>query len=245
MSSTIDPQDVSNFESQAHLWWDEVGPFKPLHKINPHRISFIKSEIMSHFLLDEDKLSKPLSSLKILDIGCGGGLVCEPLCRLGGTVTGIDAGAENIRVASAHAEQHDLTISYIHTTAEDHLKSNKIYDVVIALEIIEHVSDVPLFLKSCVELLKPGGVLIMSTLNRTVKSYLLGIVAAEYILRWVPQGTHNWRQFIEPAELVFHLEDLGVKTKSLKGIEFNPFTRKWFLSDGIDVNYLLSATKQK
>lgn len=243
--STIDEADVQNFERQAHQWWDETGPFKPLHQINPHRIAFIKDEICRHFNLKTHENVKPLEPISILDIGCGGGLVCEPLSRLGATIKGIDAGKANIQVAQDHADQQNLKIHYEHTTAEDLATSDQKFDVVIALEIVEHVSDMALFLKSCTDLIKPGGLLIMSTLNRTVKSFLFGIVAAEYVLRWVPRGTHNWQQFVEPAELAFHLEDFGTQLKSLKGLEYNPLKRSWYLSDNTDVNYFLSAEKIK
>ena len=243
--NTVDQNDVDNFESQAHLWWDETGPFKPLHQINPHRLAFLRDEICKHYVLPTQNEPQPFSSLSILDVGCGGGLVCEPLSRLGANVTGIDAGQKNIDTAKHHAKTHDLEIDYFCETAEAHAAHSHLYDVVIAFEIVEHVSDVPLFLSSLNHLLKPGGILVMSTLNRTLKSYLLGIIAAEYILRWVPKGTHQWSQFIEPAELVFHLEDLGMSAKSIRGLDFSPFKQTWHLTDSTDVNYFLSAIKPK
>ena len=242
--STVNPEEIKNFESQSQHWWDETGPFKPLHQINPHRIQFIKSEICDHFSKDPSTPS-PLQSLSILDVGCGGGLVCEPLKRLGGDITGIDAGEQNISVASAHAKDMGLDIHYSHQTAEDLVESGQQFDVVLALEIVEHVQDVPLFLASLERLVKPGGLLIMSTLNRTLKSFALGIVAAEYVLRWVPKGTHQWKQFVEPAELTFHLEDLGFEPKSIKGLTYNPLKKGWSLSRDTDVNYFLSAQKSQ
>ncbi len=240
--STVNPEEINNFTSQAHQWWNETGPFKPLHKINPVRLSFLRSEIMAHFSR-ESVDTQPLKGLKILDVGCGGGLLCEPLARLGAEVTGLDAGQENIDVATKHAKDADLEITYRCQTSEDLATTGAQFDVVTALEIVEHVADVDLFVKSCSDLVHPGGQLFMSTLNRTLKSYALGIVAAEYLLRWVPKGTHQWSKFLEPAELSEHLEKNGLHLQSLKGLSLDPFTNTWKLSDDLDVNYLLSAVK--
>lgn len=237
-SSTIKPSEIENFTKDAHLWWDETGPFKPLHEINPTRLDFIVREIKGHFQLTGN--AEPLKKLRILDIGCGGGLICEPLARLGGAVTGIDAGAENIAVAQGHSQAQGLKITYEVNSPESY--ESKPFDVVIALEVIEHVDQVETFLSSCLGHLKPGGLLIMSTLNRTPKSFALGIVAAEYILRWVPKGTHTWSQFVKPSELSKSLRGLGCAPVSLQGLVYRPFSRTWSLSSDVDVNYMMSFT---
>lgn len=241
-STSIDPQEIAAFTKDAAFWWDEDGPFKPLHQLNPTRLAFIRKEIINQFKLSESA-AHPFQKLTMLDIGCGGGLVCEPLARLGADVTGIDPGLENIEVARQHAYQKNLNITYKATTAEEMTTQKQRYDVVIALEIVEHVADVGHFMQACCQLVKPNGSLILSTLNRTLKSYALGIVAAEYILRWVPRGTHNWHKFLKPSELVSHLRENAITPKTLKGMEYSPLTRKWQLSDDIAVNYLLSAHK--
>lgn len=245
--STVDPQEINAFTAQASHWWNEQGPFKPLHKINPLRLTFLRDEMLSHFKKSHNKTKPtdlPLDGLTILDVGCGGGLLCEPLARLGAIVTGIDAGQENIDAAIEHAQTSGLTIDYRCTTSEDLAATGTQFDCVTALEIVEHVADVPFFVKSCADLVRPKGQLFMSTLNRTLKSYALGIIAAEYILRWVPKGTHQWDKFLEPAELNDYLEENGVALQSLKGLTLDPFTNTWNLSDDLDVNYLLSAFKK-
>lgn len=243
-ATTIDQDEINQFNAQAGSWWDESGPFKPLHELNPHRLQFIRDEILGHFDIEPSSDHKPFKNLTIADIGCGGGLIAEPLSRLGGTVTGVDAGSENIKAAKAHADQSGLDITYLNTTSEDLAAKGMQFDVVTALEIVEHVADVPLFLKSCCDLVKPGGMIIMSTLNRTVKSYALGILAAEYILKWVPKGTHQWQKFVEPADLVMGLEKHGVATSKIKGLSFNPLKRTWSIGDDLDVNYMLNASKK-
>ncbi len=242
--STVNPEEVNHFTAQAAQWWDETGPFKPLHQINPVRLSFLRDEIIKHFTLKNQNTSQPLIGLTILDVGCGGGLLCEPLARLGATVTGVDAGQENINIAVHHAKESGLEMTYQCITAEELAATGVQFDVVTALEIVEHVADVDLFVQSCCALLKPSGQLFMSTLNRTVKSYALGIIAAEYILRWVPKGTHQWSKFLEPAELAEHLEKNGVCLKNLKGMTLNPFSNTWKLTSDLDMNYVLSAVKK-
>jgi 2-polyprenyl-6-hydroxyphenyl methylase/3-demethylubiquinone-9 3-methyltransferase len=239
-TNSVDPNEIAVFTKDAAFWWDEDGPFKPLHQINPVRLAFIRDEIINHFKVPESS-AHPLQNLVVLDIGCGGGLVCEPLARLGALVTGIDPGQENIKVARLHARKKNLKITYMATTAEKMVTQKQHYDVVIALEIVEHVADVGCFIQACSQLLKPNGILILSTLNRTLKSYALGIIAAEHILRWVPRGTHSWHKFLKPSELVLHLRANGITPKALKGMVFKPLTRQWTLSSDIAVNYLLSA----
>lgn len=238
--STIDAHEISHFSKDSARWWDEDGPFKPLHRLNPLRMAYIKEQICTHFDLDDITL-KPLNGLKALDIGCGGGLVCEPLARLGADVSGIDADTNGIEAARAHAEQSGLDITYIHGEAAD---LDQKYDVITALEVAEHVRDPAEFVSLCAELLKPEGLLIMSTLNRTPKSYALGIVAAEYVLRWVPRGTHDWKKFIKPSELTHYARHAGLHAHDVRGLVFNPLKNGFELSKrDLDVNYLISFSK--
>lgn len=240
---TVDPKEIAHFAAMADSWWDAGGKFKPLHDLNPVRMQFIRDHIAQHFGKDITQPT-PFGGLRMLDIGCGGGLVCEPLARLGADVTGIDATEENIGVAHLHAEQMGLTIDYRHTTAEAMVQQNKQYDIVFALEIIEHVADIDAFLDAATALVKPGGLLFMSTLNRTAKSYALAIVGAEYVLRWLPRGTHHWNKFLKPSELVLPLETRGLKTEALTGLTFNPLSREWRLNGkDLSVNYMLAAVK--
>jgi 2-polyprenyl-6-hydroxyphenyl methylase / 3-demethylubiquinone-9 3-methyltransferase len=240
--ASIDAEEIRQFDELGDQWWNESGPMAPLHKLNPVRMGYIRRVIRDHYDLPDS--IKCLQKLKIADIGCGGGLVAEPLCRMGATVTGVDAGKENIKVAAAHAKRHGLEIEYLATSAEKLAASGKKYDVVTALEIIEHVADVDVFMAALCKIVKPGGLLIMSTLNRTAKSYLLGIVAAEYVLRWLPAGTHDWKKFLKPSELAAHIEAQGLEVTDLRGLIYNPLSRDFSLSKSdIDVNYLLTATK--
>ena len=235
--SSIDAQEIQQFSKDSAHWWDENGPFKPLHRLNPIRLSFIKDEICEHYGLDAQSL-KPFKDLKTLDIGCGGGLVCEPLARLGGDITGADADAQAIDVARAHAKASGLNITYENKPAEN---LEQRYDVVLALEIIEHVSDPQDFVNSVARLCKPGGLVIFSTLNRTGKSYALGIVAAEHVLRWVPRGTHSWKKFIRPSELSKMGRAANLTPEKIKGLIFNPLKNQFQLSNSdLDVNYLVS-----
>lgn len=236
--STVDAQEVGQFDALGDQWWDENGPMRPLHRLNPVRMRYIRDAITQKPGL------KPLKGLSIADIGCGGGLVAEPLCRMGATVTGVDAGKENIKVASAHAAKHGLDIKYLHTTAEDLAATRQTYDAVTALEIVEHVNDTDFFIASCCKLLKKDGTLVMSTLNRTAKSFALGIVAAEYILRWLPAGTHDWQKFMKPSELARAMEKNGLTVTDIRGLVFNPLTGTFALSrSDLAVNYLITAKK--
>jgi 2-polyprenyl-6-hydroxyphenyl methylase/3-demethylubiquinone-9 3-methyltransferase len=238
--SSIDIEEIQRFSKISAQWWDEEGPFKPLHQLNPTRLIYIRKCIKTHFQRDQ---RSSLEGLSILDIGCGGGLITEPLTRLGATVTGIDASAQTIEVAQAHAHLMDLSITYTCTTAEDIASTNQQFDVVLALEIVEHVHDVPGFLATCTHLVAPGGMLILSTLNRTWKSYIVAIVGAEYILRWLPQGTHDWTKFLEPAELAHYLRPLGFSFEDLRGLSYAPLSRQWSLSSDLSVNYLGYAVR--
>jgi 2-polyprenyl-6-hydroxyphenyl methylase/3-demethylubiquinone-9 3-methyltransferase len=241
--TTIDTAEVQQFEKLADRWWDQSGPMKPLHRLNPARLGYLKQQICPRFKRDEADFSA-FKGLQILDVGCGGGLITEPLCRLGATVTGIDAGVKNIKAAKQHAHQHSLNIHYAATTVEKMAATGKKFDVVTALEIIEHVADPALFVSTCARLVKKNGLLIFSTLNRTPKSYLLGIVAAEYILRWVPAGTHDWKKFVRPSELARPLEEHGFEITDITGLIFNPLRNEFSISTtDVDVNYFLTARK--
>lgn len=241
-TSTIDADDVARFSRIADEWWDEQGKFKPLHRINPLRIGYIRDKVCAHFARPQS--GDALLGLSLLDIGCGGGLISEPMTRLGAQVSGVDASAKNIAVAKLHAEKMGLSIHYRANSAEALAEQSEQYDVVLALEIVEHVANIPLFLTSLAQLVKPDGLLIMSTLNRTAKSYALAIIGAEYILRWLPRGTHQWQQFVRPSELVRGLSEHGLETQHITGMVMHPLSQKWRLSpDDLSVNYLLCATK--
>lgn len=239
--NSVDRQEIQNFSKDSARWWDEKGPFAPLHRLNPVRLGYLRARIDAHFGLDPRSL-KPFKGLSILDVGCGGGLVCEPMARLGGAVTGIDADESGIEAAKAHAAQTGLTIAYQATTT-DKLPPAR-FDVVLALEIVEHVADMPAFVAECLALCKPGGLAVFSTLNRTPKSFALGIVAAEYILRWVPAGTHTWKKFVKPSELSRALRDCGGAVQDITGLIFDPLAGTFRLSaTDIDVNYFVTAAK--
>ena len=242
IAGTIDPDEIARFSAMAEEWWDPNGKFKPLHRLNPVRMSYIRDQLCAAFDRDPRSL-RALEGLKILDIGCGGGLVAEPLCRMGAAVTGIDAAGKNIATASLHAEQVGLKIDYREITAEDLAAEGTIFDAVTALEIVEHVADVPLFLSSCAALVKSDGRLIMSTLNRTAKSFVFAIVGAEYVLRWLPRGTHQWEKFLRPSELTEGLEGTGLSVFDLTGVTYNPLSDDWHLSRDLAVNYMLCAEK--
>jgi len=241
--STIDPEELARFSALAAEWWDPMGKFRPLHRLNPIRLAYIRDRLCERFGRDPRSL-RSLDGLKILDIGCGGGLVAEPLCRMGAEVTGIDASDQNISTASVHAGEGGLSIDYRATTAEEMMAGGSRYDAVIALEVVEHVTQVKLFLSSCAALIEPGGALVMSTLNRTAKSYLMAIVGAEYILRWLPRGTHQWEKFIRPSELTEGLEAAGLAVCGLTGVAYNPLADDWHLSRDMAVNYMLYAEKE-
>ncbi len=238
--TTIDHDDVARFAAQADLWWDEQGPFAPLHRLNPLRIEYVRDQIASHFHRETGS-RQVLQGLKLLDVGCGGGLLAEPLARLGAEVTGIDAAEASVETARAHAKASGLKIDYRAGEVSD-LDEHKKYDIITALEIVEHVSELGGFITSLAQRLKPNGLLILSTLNRTPASFLLGIVAAEYILRWVPQGTHDWRKFVKPSELAAELRLVGLYPKDITGMVFSPLTGGFVLRQGkVAVNYLMTA----
>lgn len=240
--TTVDPQEIAKFSAMADEWWNPQGKFKPLHRLNPVRIAYIRDTILSHFH-KEKTAEQPLSGINLLDIGCGGGLLTEPMTRLGADATGIDASEKNIRIASLHAEQQGITPHYFHTSAEELAAAGKQFDVVLAMEIIEHVADVPAFINACATLVKPGGLMFLATLNRTVKSFTFAIVGAEYILRWLPRGTHDWHKFLTPSEVEAELRHHGLTLKELQGVTYNPLKDSWKLSDDLRINYMLHAVK--
>lgn len=241
--TTVDPAEIERFSRIAEEWWDPAGKFAPLHQLNPVRIGYIRDRAAAHWR--RDALSgSPLDGLDLLDIGCGGGLLSEPMARLGAAVTGIDAAERNIATASLHAEGQDLAIDYRATTAESLAEAGKKYDIVLALEIVEHVADVELFLRTCGDLVKPGGLLFLSTLNRTAKSWALAIAGAEYVLRWLPRGTHDWKKFLKPSEVVRGLRGGAIDAQEIVGVVYSPLSRAWSLNKtDLDVNYMLYGTK--
>ena len=241
--TTVDPAEIEHFSRIAEEWWDPAGKFAPLHRLNPVRIGYIRDRAATHW--QRDALSgAPLEGLDLLDIGCGGGLLSEPMARLGAAVTGIDAAERNIATASLHADGQGLAIDYRATTAESLAGAGKRYDIVLALEIVEHVADVDLFLRTCGGLVKPGGLLFLSTLNRTAKSWALAIAGAEYVLRWLPRGTHDWKKFLKPSEVVRGLRHGAIDAQEIVGVVYSPLSRAWSLNKGdLDVNYMLYGTK--
>ncbi len=241
--NTVDPTEIAKFEAMAAEWWDPAGKFKPLHMLNPCRLDYITAQIAGEFDCDLSA-QLPFSGLRILDIGCGGGLLSEPMARLGAEVTGADAAERNIPVAKIHAEQSGLTIDYRHTTAEALAQAGEQFDVVLNMEVVEHVADPLVYLTACQTLLKPGGLHICSTINRNPKSYMMAIVGAEVVMRWLPRGTHEWSKFITPDELYDLLEQAGLTPVDRKGFVFNPATWSWSLSPrDLSVNYVTASVK--
>ncbi len=241
--TTIDPDEVKKFSAIADEWWDPFGKFKPLHKFNPVRLAYIRDGACAHFNRDR-RAEKPLEGLRLLDIGCGGGLVAEPMRRLGARVTAIDASERNIKTAMAHAEPLGLDIDYRATTVEKLVEENtEPFDIVLNLEVVEHVSDVDVFLQSSGNLVKPGGMMVMATINRTLKALALAKIGAEYILRWLPAGTHDPRKFVKPDEAKAALSRAGLTVTAEAGVSYNPLMDIWRIGDDVSVNYMLSAVK--
>ena len=239
-TNTINKKEIEKFSRMAEEWWNPQGKFKPLHKFNPVRIKYIKENIIKSMNI-RNKL-QPLSKIKILDIGCGGGLLSEPMSRLGAEVTGIDASSKNISIAKIHAKKNNLKIKYICTSPEK-FKSSKKFDVILNMEIIEHVENVNFFLKSCSKHLRRNGLMFVATLNKTLKSYVFAIIGAEYILRWLPIGTHEWEKFVEPKDLVSSLKKINFSLENLDGVKFDILRDKWKLSNDKSVNYIAKFVK--
>ncbi len=239
--TTINKEEIQKFSDLAEEWWDVRGKFKPLHMFNPIRIEYITENIKQYFNITNTN-NNFLKNLNIIDIGCGGGLISEPMARLGGNVTGIDASEKNIKIAQMHAKKNNLNIRYINKSPEQ-LNEFEKFDVILNLEVIEHVENVTLYIDACKNLLKKNGIMFTATLNRTFMSYFKAIIGAEYILRWLPIGTHDWNKFIKPEELEKLLSDKNFKTIDARGLEFNPILRKWKRSNDLSVNYIICSAK--
>ena len=238
--SSVNKIEIEKFSNMADEWWDPHGKFKPLHKFNPIRIKYIKENIIRQFKIKNK--NKPLSGINILDIGCGGGLLSEPMCRLGADVTGIDASIKNIKISKLHAKKDNLKINYICSSPEK-LKISKKFDVILNMEIVEHVEDISFFLKSCSKLLNKNGLMFVATINKTLKSYVFAIVGAEYVLRWLPIGTHDWEKFVKPEELKEILSKNNMSLKRLDGMHFNILKDEWSITNDLSVNYIAKFLK--
>ena len=241
-ATTINDAEVAKFTAMAEEWWSPTGKFKPLHKFNPVRLSYIREHLLTHFGRDGTAM-RPFEGLTILDVGCGGGLLCEPLARLGATVTGIDAAERNIAIARLHADKSGLEIDYSATTSEALAADGKKYDMVLNMEVVEHVDNVPLYMKSCADLVKPGGLMLTATLNRTARAYAFAIVGAERILRWLPVGTHDWNKFLTPDEIKTLLTRNGLKVTGETGVVFHPLADEWRKSRDLGINYMVMAER--
>ena len=238
--NSVNKKEIEKFSKMADEWWDPSGKFKPLHKFNPIRIQYIKENIIDNFKLKNKK--KPLDKINILDIGCGGGLLSEPMTRLGANVTGIDASSKNINIAKHHAKKNNLKINYICSSPEK-LKIKKKFDVILNMEIVEHVDDINFFINSCSKLLKKNGLMFVATLNKTLKSYMFAIIGAEYVLRWLPIGTHDWEKFVKPADLKNILHKNNLKLEKLDGMNFNIIKDEWSVSSDTSINYIAKSIK--
>jgi len=238
--SSVNKKEIEKFSKMAAEWWDPSGKFKPLHKFNPIRIKYIKENIINSFKLKTKK--KPLDKINILDIGCGGGLLSEPMTRLGANVTGIDASNKNISIAKLHAKKNNLKINYLCSSPEK-LKIQKKFDVILNMEIIEHVEDINFFMNSCSKLLKKNGLMFIATLNKTLKSYMFAIIGAEYVLRWLPIGTHDWEKFVKPEDLKKILSKNNLKLEKLDGMNFNMMKDEWNVSSDTSINYIVKSIK--
>src|SRR3569832_307238 len=240
--TSVDPREIERFARMAANWWDPRGPMAPLHKLNPVRVGYIRDQACARFGRDAKRLGC-LKGLRILDIGCGAGILSEPLARLGADMVGIDPASENIEAARLHAAENEVAVDYRATTAETLADAGERFDVVLAMEVVEHVVDVPAFVATCASMVKPGGLLVMAPLNRTMQSFALAIVGAEYVLRWVPRGTHQWDKFVKPEELEDTNKATSHDDKSERGVIYNPLADRWQLSSDMDVNYMLAAAR--
>ncbi len=242
-SKTVDPDEIARFTALAEEWWNPNGKFRPVHRFNPVRRDYIVDRVARHFRRDSED-DAALAGLRILDVGCGAGLLCEPLAQRGAQVVGVDATARNIEIAHWHAAQRGLAVDYRHSLAEHVIETGERFDVVLNTEVIEHVADPEQLMKECCDLVKPGGIMIVATLNRTARAFLLAIVGAEYVLRWLPKGTHSWRRFLRPREISAMIGKSGLKTIEVSGVSFNPIFDRWRLSGDVSVNYMLLAEKR-
>ena len=239
--TTVNKEEIQKFSLMADEWWDVNGKFKPLHQFNPIRIDYILEKTLDHYKIKSGS-DKPLKNLSLLDVGCGGGLISEPMCRLGANVTGIDASSKNIKIAELHSKTNQLDIKYLNKSPEQ-IKEVEIFDIILNLEVVEHVKDLDLYIKSCSRLLKKNGIIFTATLNRTFTSYFKAIIGAEYVLRWLPIGTHDWNSFLKPEELEKKLNNFDLSTLDVTGLSFNPLIKKWRRSSNLDVNYIILSKK--
>ncbi len=240
--TTIDQAEVDRFTAMAAEWWNPSGKFKPLHKFNPVRIRYIRDKAAAHFGRDANS-HKPLEGLRVLDIGCGGGLLSEPMARMGATVIGADASERNIGIASTHAAQTGVTVDYRAVTAEQLASEGEKFDIILNMEVVEHVADVDFFITTCASMVKPGGMMFVATINRTMKAMALAIIGAEHVLRWLPKGTHQYEKLVRPEELEKPLTASGMQIDERTGVFFNPLMNQWNLSKDMDVNYMMLATR--
>jgi 2-polyprenyl-6-hydroxyphenyl methylase/3-demethylubiquinone-9 3-methyltransferase len=240
--ASVDAEEVAKFAALAEEWWDPAGKFRPLHRFNPTRLGYIRDRVAAHH--GRDPLNgRPMDGLEVLDIGCGGGLLAEPLTRLGARVTAIDAAERTVKIAAQHAREGGLSIDYRHATAEQLAESGETYDVVLNMEIVEHLADVAAFFAASCALVKPGGLMVVATLNRTPKAFLMAIVGAEYVLGWLPRGSHDWQKFLRPSELAAELRANAMEVSELTGVSYNPLADSWRLSRDLGVNYMILAVK--
>ncbi len=241
-ASTAEPEEVARFEDLAATWWDEAGPMRPLHRLNPVRLEFLRDRLATHFGRDP-RATRPFAGLSLLDIGCGAGLLSEPMTRLGFAVTGIDAAANNIEAARRHAAAMDLAIDY-RALAPEEMAGAGTFDAILAMEVIEHVADVPAFMTALAGLVRPGGAVLASTLNRTAKAFALAVVGAEYVLRWLPRGTHDWRKFLRPSEFAAAMRAVGIDPVDFEGLGYDPLQDRWRRTKSLDVNYMVYAKRR-
>jgi 2-polyprenyl-6-hydroxyphenyl methylase/3-demethylubiquinone-9 3-methyltransferase len=240
--TTINDEEVAKFTAMAEEWWDPKGKFKPIHKFNPVRLAYIREHVLAHFHRD-GSVMRPLEGLTILDVGCGGGLLCEPLARLGATVTGIDAAERNIKIATLHAEQSGIAVTYEATTSEALAAKGQKYDMVLNMEVVEHVDNVPLYMKSCADLVAPGGLMLTATLNRTARALAFAVIGAEYVLGWLPKGTHDWNKFLTPDEIKTLITRNGLTVIDQTGVVYHPLADDWRKSRDMAINYMVMAQR--
>jgi 2-polyprenyl-6-hydroxyphenyl methylase / 3-demethylubiquinone-9 3-methyltransferase len=241
-ATTINDAEVAKFTAMAEEWWDPKGKFKPIHKFNPVRLAYIREHVLAHFGRDGSQM-RPFEGLTVLDVGCGGGLLCEPMARLGATVTGIDAAERNIKIATLHAQQSGLVVDYQATTSEALAAQGQKYDLVLNMEVVEHVDNVPLYMKSCADLVAPGGLMLTATLNRTARALAFAVIGAEYVLGWLPKGTHDWKKFLTPDEIKALITRNGLQVTDQTGVVYHPLADDWRKSRDMAINYMVMAQR--